>query len=96
VDQHCAIEFDANSYSVPWRLIGETVLVVVAGGRVSVRHAGRPVAIRAATTGRRQRVNEPMHFTRARGPSSRAAMPGRNGSSPRHHSGRARCLSYRE
>lgn len=63
VQSDCAIELDTNSYSVPWRLIGETVQVVVAGGRVSVRHAGREVAIHAETTGRRQRVIEPIHFT---------------------------------
>ena len=38
------IELDTNSYSVPWRLIGETVQVVVAGGRVSIRHGGRDVS----------------------------------------------------
>jgi len=63
VQADCAIELDTNSYSVPWRLIGETVQVVVAGGRVSIRHAGREVAIHAETTGRRQRVIESMHFT---------------------------------
>jgi len=50
------VELDTNAYSVPWRLIGETVQIVVAGGRVSVRHRGREVAIHGETTGRRQRV----------------------------------------
>jgi transposase len=62
VQADCAIELDANSYSVPWRLIGETVQVVVAGGRISIRHAGREVANHAETTGRRQRVIQPTHF----------------------------------
>ena len=31
VQADCAIEVDSNSYSVPWRLIGESVQVVVAG-----------------------------------------------------------------
>jgi hypothetical protein len=53
---------DTNAYSVPWRLIGETVRIVVAGGRVSIRHAGHEVAVHPETTGRRQRVVEPAHF----------------------------------
>jgi len=62
VQADCSIELDANSYSAPWRLIGETVEVVVAGGRVSIRHAGREVAVHPETTGRRQRVTDPAHF----------------------------------
>src|SRR6516225_131432 len=50
------IERDTNAYSVPWRLIGETVEVVVAGGRVGIRHHGDEVASHGETTGRRQRV----------------------------------------
>lgn len=34
----CAIDLDTNSYSVPWRLVGETVQVMVLAGRVIVRH----------------------------------------------------------
>jgi transposase len=55
------IELDTNAYSVSWRLIGETVQVVVAGGRVSVRHTGVEVAAHAETSGRRQRVSDPIH-----------------------------------
>jgi hypothetical protein len=62
VQADCAIEVDANSYSVPWRLIGESVQVVIADGRIRVRHAGREVAVHAETTGRRQRVIDPAHF----------------------------------
>lgn len=32
VQSDCAIDLDTNSYSVPWRLIGESVQVVVLGG----------------------------------------------------------------
>ncbi len=59
----CAIELDTNAYSVPWRLVGETVRVVVAGGRVSVRHRDDEVANHAETAGRRQRVSDLTHFT---------------------------------
>jgi transposase len=62
VQADCTIEVDANSYSVPWRLIGESVAVVVADGRVRVRHAGQEVAVHAETTGRRQRIVDLAHF----------------------------------
>jgi transposase len=62
VQADCTIEVDANSYSVPWRLIGESVGVVVADGCVRVRHSGQEVAVHAETTGRRQRIVDPAHF----------------------------------
>jgi hypothetical protein len=62
VQADCAIEIDANSYSVPWRLIGESVQVVLSDGWVRVLHAGREVAVHAETTGRHQRVTDPAHF----------------------------------
>jgi hypothetical protein len=68
VQADCAIELDTNSYSVPWRLIGETVQVVVAGGQVSIRHRGGEVAAHAETSGRRQRVLDPAHLAGLGGP----------------------------
>lgn len=62
VQADCAIDLDTNSYSVPWRLIGETVQVVVLGGRVIVRHAGQVVADHPVCDGRRQRIVEPAHL----------------------------------
>lgn len=62
VQSDCCVEVDTNTYSVPWRLIGESVRVVVAGGRVSIEHAGREVAVHPETAGRRQRLVEPAHF----------------------------------
>jgi transposase len=62
VQSDCTIELDTNSYSVPWRLIGETVQVVVAGGRVSIRHGGREVAVHDETSGRHQRASDPIHL----------------------------------
>ncbi len=44
VRSDCAVGLDTNSYSVPWRLVGATVQVVVLGGRVIIRHAGEVVA----------------------------------------------------
>lgn len=62
VQSDCAIELDSNAYSVPWRLIGETVEVVVGGGRVSIRHRGDEVAAHSETAGRHQRVLDPAHL----------------------------------
>ncbi len=56
------IELDTNAYTLPWRLIGETVQVVVAGGRISIRHRGVEVAAHVETTGRRQRVAVAAHL----------------------------------
>ncbi|UPK28263.1 hypothetical protein IVB26_07335 [Bradyrhizobium sp. 195] len=39
VGNDCAVEIDTNSYSVPWRLIGERVAVTVAAGEVRIRNA---------------------------------------------------------
>ncbi len=58
----CAIDLDTNSYSVPWRLVGETVQVVVLAGRVIVRHAGEVVAAHPMCDGRRQRVVDRAHL----------------------------------
>jgi len=58
----CAIDLDTNSYSVPWRLVGETVQVVVLAGRVIVRHAGEVVADHAVCEGRRQRIVDRAHL----------------------------------
>lgn len=58
----CAVDLDTNSYSVPWRLVGETVQVVVLAGRVIVRHAGEIVADHAACAGRRQRITDRAHL----------------------------------
>ena len=61
VKTDATIEVDTNSYSVPWRLIGETVAVTVAGGRISVRHcAARSPAMQIA--GRRQRAMVAAHL----------------------------------
>jgi len=62
VSSDCCVEIDTNAYSVPWRLIGETVRVVVAGGRVSIQHGGAEVAGHPESAGRRQRLVEAAHF----------------------------------
>jgi hypothetical protein len=62
VQSDCAVDLDTNSYSVPWRLIGESVQVVVLAGRVIIRHAGQVVADHAVCNGRRQRIVDRTHF----------------------------------
>nr|WP_244505182.1 IS21 family transposase [Pelagibacterium luteolum] len=62
VQADCAIDLDTNSYSVPWRLIGESVQVVVLAGRVIIRHAGQVVADHPVCRERRQRIVDRAHF----------------------------------
>ncbi|MDT3376944.1 IS21 family transposase [Labrys neptuniae] len=62
VRSDCAIDLDTNSYSVPWRLVGETVQVVVLGGRIVIRHAGEVVADHPQCEGRRQRIIDRAHL----------------------------------
>jgi Mu transposase-like protein len=62
VQADCAVEIDSNAYSVPWRLIGETVRVVIAGGVLRISHAGREVAVHQRRPGRFERVVDPHHF----------------------------------
>jgi hypothetical protein len=54
----CAVEIDTNSYSVPWRPIGERVAVTVAAGEVRIRHGVRS----QASEGRRLRIVDSVHL----------------------------------
>ena len=56
------MEVDTNHYSVPWRLIGETVTVHIVDESLRVRRAGIEVARHALGVGRRQRVIDPAHL----------------------------------
>jgi len=56
------VEVDTNHYSVPWRLIGETVTVHIVDESLRVRRAGIEVAHHALGVGRRQRVIDPAHL----------------------------------
>lgn len=50
------IEMDTNQYSVPWRLIGCQVSVLVSGGELRVLYAGTEVARHHERRGRRERA----------------------------------------
>ena len=60
-------------YSVPWRLIGESVRVTVTDSEVRVHHAAREVAVHAALSGRRQRAIDPAHYAGIAGADGRYA-----------------------
>ena len=73
VQSDCAVEVETNSYSVPWRLIGERVQVIVGAGTVRISHAGRVVAVHEECAGRRERAVDPAHFEGVAGFRPRAA-----------------------
>jgi transposase len=62
VHSDACIELDTNRYSVPWRLIGETVTVVVAERQVRVLYAGQEVACHAQSPLRRASVIDRRHL----------------------------------
>ena len=62
VQADCAVEVDGNAYSVPWRLIGERVRVVITGDHLRISHAGGEVAVHERRLGRFERVVDPAHF----------------------------------
>jgi transposase len=62
VGNDCAVEIDTNSYSVPWRLIGERVAVTIAAGEVRIRHGTRIIAVHRVAEGRRRRIVERAHL----------------------------------
>jgi transposase len=85
VQADCTVQIDANSYSVPWRLIGEGVRVELAAGRVRILHAGREVAAHDERAGRRERALDPAHFEGVAGFRSavvRGPAPGAAGAPP--------------
>jgi hypothetical protein len=74
VQADCAIEVDGNAYSVPWRLIGETVRVTLAGKQIRVSHAGQEVAVHQRCAGRFERRVDPLHFAGVVGFRSKATV----------------------
>ena len=72
VGPDCAVEFDTNAYSVPWRLIGERVRVLVTTETVRIAHAGAEVALHRRSAGRRGRIVDRAHFDGVAGAGGRA------------------------
>lgn len=79
VSSEACVEIDTNSYSVPWRLIGETVRVRVEKAAIVVSHGAAEVARHARLSGSRERSIDASHFAglTARGfaPQPAAAVP---------------------
>lgn len=71
VQSDACVEVDTNAYSVPWRLIGETVRVEVTGEHVRVFYATNEVARHPYTLGRRQRILDRQHLAGIVGASTR-------------------------
>jgi transposase len=62
VQSDCAVEIDGSAYSVPWRLIGETVRATIVDGTVRIHHGSCEVAVHPVSAGGRGRVINPAHF----------------------------------
>jgi transposase len=62
VHKDACVEVDANWYSVPWRLAGCSVRVVVRDRQVLVHHEGNVVASHDRAEGRRVRVVDEKHW----------------------------------
>jgi len=75
VQNDCVVEIDANAYSVPWRLIGESVRVEIADNCVRIYHAGEQVAAHEQMLGRRRRRIDPKHFAGVAGAAGKIIKP---------------------
>jgi transposase len=62
VHSDACVELDTNRYSVPWRLIGESVTVSVADGQVRIHYAGHEVASHVQSALRRQTMIDRTHL----------------------------------
>jgi len=61
VHADACIEFETNRYSVPWRLIGETVTLLV-NEQVRILHAGEEVAVHTRLAGQRRASMQREHL----------------------------------
>jgi transposase len=74
VQADCVVGVDGNAYSVPWRLIGESVRVVITGDQIRISHGGREVAVHHRRSGRFERVVDAVHFDGVVGSGSKAPL----------------------
>ncbi|MYA41953.1 MAG: IS21 family transposase [Gemmatimonadetes bacterium] len=72
VTTDCSVVVDTNAYSVPWRLIGERVRVLVSATKVCIHHGASEVAAHPRSPRRRQRITEAAHFVGVAGAEGRA------------------------
>lgn len=62
VNSEACVEVDTDRYSVPWRLIGESVTVRIEDATLTVTHGGQVCARHGVLGGRRGRAIDPAHF----------------------------------
>jgi transposase len=62
VQNDACVDVDTNHYSVPWRLIGAEVSVVVNDDKIRIHHAGVEVACHDERLGRRERAVDRDHL----------------------------------
>ena len=62
VSVDCAVSLDTNQYSVPWRLVGETVRLSVSNGTLRIYLGAELVAAHEVAEGRHRRVVDKAHF----------------------------------
>lgn len=62
VSKDSFVEVDTNKYSVPWKLISETVSVSVIEETVQISFGGQNVAVHPRSLGRHQFIRCPGHF----------------------------------
>ncbi|MCK1469868.1 hypothetical protein [Bradyrhizobium sp. CW10] len=74
VGNECAVEIDTNSYSIPWRLIGERVAVTVAA-EVRIRQGMREVAVHKQSEGGRLRIIDSAHLDGVAGRNGAVCRP---------------------
>lgn len=56
------VDLDTNRYSVPWQLIGQTVVVTAVDHVISIVHHGKVVASHPQNFGRYERIKDSNHF----------------------------------
>jgi transposase len=62
VQNDACVDVDTNHYSVPWKLIGADVSVLVSGSQVRIHHGGIEVACHDKRLGRRERAVDRAHL----------------------------------
>ena len=62
VQNDACVDIDTNHYSVPWKLVGAQVTVLVDGGQIRIRHARIEVACHEQRLGRREHVVDRAHL----------------------------------
>jgi len=62
VQNDASVDVDTNHYSVPWKLIGAEVTVMVGGSQIRIHHAGIEVACHDKRLGRRERAVDRAHL----------------------------------